>query len=120
MKNKYTHTRLFKIRFPDVGYIGTPHRNLLIEYVGKSRLDGFPIYRLSWNFDMSIGMISKDFVVNGKPGYTLQKSDIAPISSLEDELSFTKPMSPSTGQLYYFDYVYESTNELDERLLLML
>jgi hypothetical protein len=97
-----------------------------VKYIGKSRIDGYPVFQLEYNDGPSLGHIIKDaLIVNTKPGYTIQSNEIELIQSLEDvmpktlssELVSVKPMSAPNGKLYYIDYVYES---FDERLLLML
>jgi hypothetical protein len=99
-----------------------------VKYVGKSRTDGFPVFRLKYDEGPSLVHIIKDaLIVNTKPGYTVQSHEIetvnswkdsTPIKSLASELIAVQPMSAPNGNgiLYYIDYVYDQ----DERLLLMM
>ena len=97
-----------------------------VKYVGKSRIDGYPIFRLEYNEGPSMLHLIKDaLIVNTKPGYTVQSHEIETIKSLEDsmpvkspipELVSVQPMSAPIGKLFYFDYEYG----FDERLLLMM
>ena len=97
----------------------------LIKYVGKSRLDGFPIFSIDYKGPITIGVIKDSLIVNTKPGYILQNHEIERIKSLEDEriwsfsddLIQVKPMDSPSGILFCIDYVYE---DLDPRLLLMM
>jgi hypothetical protein len=69
---------------------------------------------------------ARSFVIDGRPGYTIQKEDLELIRSIEDVSSHipgltgasSKPLPPPTGKLYYMDY--ELPNETDERLNLFL
>jgi len=127
MKREYT-THHFKVKYS----CGIHNRGTFFEYVGKSRIDGFPIYSCEvekgtapdWRFYF------QDFAFCGRPGYTPENGDFEYIPSLEDhisqkrtntlestELPVVKPLSPPSGILYYIDYVYD---EFDERLILML
>ncbi len=120
-----------------VRYIGLTNE---FEYIGESKIDGFPMY----SFDdkkIYLKYHYRDFVFNGRPGYTPTESDFELIPSLEDvfepRLNMTEryfgknilviddiipaqalPLPEPLGILYYFDYVLGS--EFDERLLLML
>jgi hypothetical protein len=119
-----------------VRYIGISNE---FEYIGESRIDGFPMY----SFDdkkIYLRYHYRDFIFNGRPGYTPSESDFEIITSIEDWApmkSMTErysgknilgiddiipvqplPLPEPLGILYYFDYVYES--EFDNRLLLML
>jgi len=109
------------------------------EYIGESKLDGFPMY----SFDdkkIYLRYHYRDFVFNGRPGYTPTESDFeivpsledcAPMKSMTDRYSGKSilgtddiipvqalPLPEPLGILYYFDYVLGS--EFDNRLLLML
>jgi hypothetical protein len=120
-----------------VRYIGLATQ---LEYIGKSRIDGFPMYSFD-DVKIYIKYHYRDFVFNGRPGYTPTESDFEIITSIEDWApmkSMTErysgknilgtddiipaqalPLPEPLGILYYFDPpVYES--EFDERLLLML
>lgn len=108
------------------------------EYIGESKIDGFPMYSFD-DVKIYIKYHYRDFVFNGRPGYTPTESDFELIPSLEDvfepkpnmtERYFGSlvandiipeqalPLPEPLGILYYFDYVLGS--EFDERLLLML
>lgn len=96
-----------------------------IKYVGKSRLDGFPIFSTDYIGRITTDMIKDHLIVNTKPGYILENHEIEGIGSLDDGMirSFSddlvpvKPMDSPSGTLFYIDYVYE---DLDPRLLLMM
>ena len=130
--------RLLKVKHTaGVRYMGLTNE---FEYIGESKIDGFPMY----SFDdkkIYLRYHYRDFVFNGRPGYTPIESDFELIPSLEDVFepnpNITErysgknilviddiipvqplPLPEPLGILYYFDYVYES--EFDERLLLML
>jgi hypothetical protein len=119
-----------------VRYIGISNE---FEYIGESRIDGFPMY----SFDdkkIYLRYHYRDFIFNGRPGYTPSESDFEIITSIEDWApmkSMTErysgknilgiddiipsqalPLPEPLGILYYFDYVLGS--EFDNRLLLML
>jgi hypothetical protein len=96
-----------------------------IKYVGKSRLDGFPIFSTNYKGPITADIIKDRLIVNTKPGYILEDHEIERIKSLDGEMirSFSddlvpvKPMDSPSGTLFYIDYVYE---DLDPRLLLMM
>jgi hypothetical protein len=95
------------------------------EYIGKSRIDGFPIYSLEYPeyAVFSFFSICRHFIFNGKPHYTPVPEDFEFISSLEEELSnpgLTEicPLDPPSCILYNSDYKYKY-DESDERLLLI-
>jgi hypothetical protein len=109
------------------------------EYIGESRVDGFPMYYFD-DKKIYIKYHYRDFIFNGRPGYTPTESDFELVPRLEDfapRKSMTEkysgknilgtddiipvqplPLPEPLGILYYFDYVLGS--EFDERLLLML
>lgn len=87
-----------------------------IKYVGKSRLDGFPIFSTDYKGPITTDIIKDRLIVNTKPGYILENHEIERIGSLDD-LVHVKPMDSPSGILFYIDYVYE---DLDPRLLLMM
>ena len=112
-----------------------------VQYLGKSRIDGFPMFSYTNLIDKKINLsdVWSLFVFNGRPGYTPESSDFEIIPSLEepfepkkgmvdrysgkfttlvDDIIPVRPMPSPTGGFYYLDYVYET--ELDNRLLLML
>lgn len=120
------------------GYMGSEK----VEYIGKSKIDGFPMFSYETE-DKEVDLLGvwRQFVFNGRPGYTPQISDFELIPSIEEPFAPKKgivdrysgksttsvddiiPVQPMkfpepTGMLYYFDFVYET--EFDERLLLML
>jgi hypothetical protein len=130
--------RVLKVKHTaGVRYIGLAQN---LEYIGESRIDGFPMY----SFDdkkIYIKYHYRDFVFNGRPGYTPTESDFELVTSLEDvfepKMNMTDrysgknilgiddiipvqalPLPEPIGILYYFDYVLGS--EFDNRLLLML
>ena len=87
-----------------------------IKYVGKSRLDGFPIFSTDYKGPITTDIIKDRLIVNTKPGYILENHEIERIGSLDD-LVHVKPMDSPSGILFYIDHVYE---DLDPRLLLMM
>ena len=112
-----------------------------VQYLGKSRIDGFPMFSYTKPIDKKINLsdVWSLFVFNGRPGYTPESSDFEIIPSLEepfapkigivdrysgksttlvDDIIPVQLMDLPTGGLYYMDYVYETV--LDNRLLLML
>lgn len=110
-----------------------------VEYIGKSRVDGYPMFSYETEDKVNLLTVWKKFVFNGRPGYTPQISDFELIPSIEEpfepkrgmverysgkstitvgDIIPVQPMELPTGGLYYLDYVYET--ELDNRLLLML
>lgn len=98
-----------------------------IKYIGKSQLDGYPVFSLEYHQHQgpSILTLIKDaLIVNTKPGYTVEDGEIEYLKSVEDHLSQTqievKPMGPPLGVLFYVDYQYGSIDTFDERLLLLL
>jgi len=115
-----------------VRYIGQTNE---FEYIGKSRIDGFPMYSFD-DVKIYIKNHYRDFVFNTRPGYTPTESDFellnaeelwVPMKSMTERYSGSlvandiiqvQPLSPPSGLLHYVDYVYES--EFDDRLLLML
>jgi hypothetical protein len=121
-----TTTFFFKIlRTEGVGVVSTCKN---ITYVGKSRLDGYPVFKIECDPNQNIisKLIRQSMIVNTKPGYTLGFDEIKPIPNMQDELTNgfsissdiipVKPLSAPTGLLYYIDFVYD---DLDPRLLLM-
>jgi hypothetical protein len=115
--------RFFKVRrtedvgvFPKCDYI---------KYIGKSRLDGFPIFSIEYpSGDNPLYFIISNLIVNTKPGYALKSSEIEAIPSPEEQLRYSdedlapvQSMDQPSGTLFYMDHIYDS---LDERLLLML
>lgn len=122
---KEKSTLFFKIhRTEGVGVV--PNRRDLIKYVEKSRLDGFPIFKIEYVPEVDVvSLIISSMIVNTKPGYTIKLKEIEIIQSLEDYIPTksvfddflpVQPMDSPSGQLFYLDYVYE---DLDPRLLLM-
>jgi len=129
--------RIIKAKHTEgVHYIGITNE---FEYIGKSRIDGFPMY----SFDdkkIYLRYHYRDFVFNGRPGYTPTESDFeilnaeelwVPMKSMTERYSGKSilgtddiipdqalPRPEPSGILYYFDYVLGS--EFDNRLLLML
>jgi hypothetical protein len=129
--------RVLKVKHTaGVRYIGLAQN---LEYIGESRIDGFPMY----SFDdkkIYLRYHYRDFIFNGRPGYTPTESDFeiitpiedfAPTKSMTDRYSGKSilgtddiipvqalPLPEPSGILYYFDYVLGS--EFDNRLLLML
>jgi len=131
--------RVLKVKHTaGVRYIGLANQ---FEYIGESMIDGFPMY----SFDdkkIYLRYHYRDFVFNGRPGYTPTESDFEIIPSLEDCAPMKSmierysgnlvgnlvandiipvqalPLPEPLGILYYFDYVLGS--EFDNRLLLML
>ena len=112
-----------------------------VQYLGKSRIDGFPMFSYTKPIDKKINLsdVWSLFVFNGRPGYTPESSDFEIIPSLEepfepkkgmvdrysgksiitvDDIVPVQPMELPTGGFYCLDYIYG--NELDNRLLLML
>lgn len=87
-----------------------------IKYVGKSRLDGFPIFSTDYKGPITTDIIKDRLIVNTKPGYILENHEIERIGSLDD-LVHVKTMDSPSGILFCIDYVYE---DLDPRLLLMM
>jgi hypothetical protein len=129
--------RILKVKHTaGVRYIGLAQN---LEYIGESRIDGFPMYSFD-DKEIYIKYHYSDFIFNTRPGYTPTESDFEMITSLEDWApmkSMTErysgknilviddiipaqalPLPEPLGILYYFDSVYES--EFDNRLLLML
>jgi hypothetical protein len=96
-----------------------------IKYIGKSRLDGFPIFSIVYpSSDNPSYFIAPNLIVNTKPGYDLKSSEIEYIPSPEEQLRYSdtdlapvQSMDQPSGTLFYMDHIYDS---LDERLLLML
>ncbi len=129
--------RVLKVKHTaGVRYIGLAQN---LEYIGESKIDGFPMY----SFDdkkIYLRYHYRDFIFNGRPGYTPTESDFeiitpiedfAPTKSMTDRYSGKSilgtddiipvqalPLPEPSGILYYFDYVLGS--EFDNRLLLML
>lgn len=110
-----------------------------VEYIGKSRVDGYPMFSYETEDKVNLLTVWKKFVFNGRPGYTPEPADFELIPSIEEpfepkrgmverysgkstitvgDIIPVQPMELPTGGLYYLDYVYET--ELDNRLLLML
>jgi hypothetical protein len=110
-----------------------------VEYLGKSRIDGFPIFSYETEDErIKYSFLQSQFVFNGRPGYIPEPTDFEIIASIDepfapkisivdrysgksttlvDDIIPVQPMKLPTGGLYYMDYVYET--ELDNRLLLM-
>jgi hypothetical protein len=117
-------TYVFKIKRTE-GVGVRPNCNW-VTYIGKSRIDGYPIFRVEYDDGPSIQYLIMDaLIVNTKPGYTIQSheiefirslDDIMPVKSIAPELVSVQPMSAPIGKLFYFDYEYG----FDERLLLMM
>ena len=131
---KETHyTRFFKVKFSN-GVRCLRPGPYDIAFHGYSRIDGFPIYKMRWPIGEAIEFrwVAEAFVINGRPGYTVDKGDLEliPDAHLADEASVgdafktegeiipVQPLSAPTGQLFYLDYVYGDSE--DERLLFML
>ncbi len=93
-----------------------------IKYIGKSRLDGYPIFVLEYHLGPSILTLIKDaLIVNTRPGYTITDDEIECVQSLEDHnIPTNNPIPLPSGKLFYVDYQYGSIDASDERLLLML
>lgn len=126
MKKEYI-TKIFKVKHAN----GVAYRGTFFTSVGKSRVDGLPLYSCT----IEVGSKSaadwkfwfKDFIFNGRPGYTPSYDDFELMpsqvlvmpQSIDDELVPVQPMKfpDPIGILYYLDYVYDDT---DERLLLMM
>lgn len=110
-----------------------------VQYLGKSRIDGFPLFSYETGDESRLSYVWSLFVFNGRPGYTPNITDFELIPSLEEpfapkegiverysgkstitvgDIIPVQPVSLPTGGLYYLDFVYET--ELDNRLLLML
>lgn len=128
MKNENIR-RIFKVKHTS----GVLYRGSVFKYIGKSRIDGYPMYSVemeagevfSWDYHL------KFFIFNGKPNYTPTLDDFELVQDLQDYLAWerTNPlvsnelvevglvMAPPSGILYNMDYVYD---EFDERLNLML
>jgi len=95
------------------------------EYIGKSRIDGFPMYSLEYPADavFSFFSICGHFIFSGKPDYTPTPEDFEMAGSLEDwsansSLCEISPLGPPSGILYNSDYKYKYDGS-DERLLLI-
>jgi hypothetical protein len=107
--------------------VGVKPNNQFLKYIGKSRLDGFPVFRLTYEQGFNAWKLAQDnLIVNMKPNYIIQKHETEVIRSVEDEfynpsiasdLIPVLPMDLPSGTLFYMDHIYDS---LDERLLLML
>jgi hypothetical protein len=121
VKKEYI-TKIFKVKHAD----GVAYRGTFFTHVGKSRVDGLPLYSctigvgeyVDWKFHF------KDFIFNCRPGYTPGYDDFVHSpsqdwmpQSIGLDLVPVQPMSQPSGQLFYLDYVYDDT---DERLLLMM
>ena len=97
----------------------------LIKYVGKSRLDGFPIFSIDYKGPITTSIIKDSLIVNTKPGYTLETHEIELIKRLDDsqsqsfsdELHPVKPIDYPNSIIFCLDYEYD---DLDERLLLIM
>lgn len=117
----------FKVKHADGVHFSHPDfqtRNAY-EYIGKSRIDGFPIYSVEYPeyAVFSFFSICRHFIFNGKPHYTPTPEDFEMAGSLEDwsansNLCEISPLGPPSGILYYSDYKYKY-DESDERLLLI-
>jgi hypothetical protein len=91
-------------------------------------MDGYPVFEMTLDQGVAVNFegFARSFVINGRPGYTIQKEDLELIRSLEDVSSHipgltgesSKPIGAPIGKLYYMDYEYPS--ESDERLNLFL
>ena len=118
--------RLFKIR-STAGVRYHEPNPYAVKSVGFSKLDGFPIFEMTLEQGISVNFewFARSFVIDGRPGYTIQEEDIELVSPLDDVYQHipgltdvpSKPMEAHIGKLYYVDYVYEND---DERLILML
>jgi hypothetical protein len=123
-----TRKIIFKVKHSNGVHFNHPDfqtRNAY-EYIGKSRIDGFPIYSVEYPeyAVFSFFSICRHFIFNGKPHYTPTPGDFEMISSLENQFVFNpdpmaiRPLGPPTGILYYLDYKYDEG--FDERLILMM
>ena len=121
--------RLFKIRsIAGVRCLGpNPYA---VKSVGYSKIDGYPVFEMTLEQGIGVNFewFARSFVINGRPGYTIQKEDIELIHSIEDVSSHIPGLTgaswnpvagPATGKLYYIEK-YEYPNESDERLNLLL
>lgn len=118
---------IFKVKHSN-GVLDRSKTGYVYKNLGPSRVDGYPIYSLEYPADevFCFSLICRDFILNGKPGYTPVPEYFELISTLEDNLAnpgFTdimsvQPMSQPSGLLYCMDFIYDT--DFDERLLLML
>ena len=125
-------TRVFKIKRTE-GVGVTPNCSY-IKYIGKSRIDGYPMFKITTELEyhgdehssmQKFRRLIKDaLIVNTRPGYTVADDEIEMIKSVEDHLPQpqieVKPIGPPLGVLFYVDYQYGINDTFDERLLLML
>lgn len=118
--------RFFKIR-STAGVRYHEPNPYAVKSVGYSKLDGFPIFEMTLDQGVAVNFewFAQSFVIDGRPGYTIQKEDVELVRSLEDVSSHipgltdapSKPLEAPSGKLHYVDFVYEN---IDERLLFML
>lgn len=98
-----------------------------IKYIGKSRIDNYPIFQIDYEkMPYILPDIAGHLIVNTKPGYRLHSYEFEEVKSLEhyvpttgtiaSELVDVQAMSAPTGLTLCMEFQY---SESDERLLLI-
>ena len=92
-----------------------------IKYIGKSRIDGYPIFLLEYRQGpLMITLIKDALIVNTRPGYTVSDDEIEMVNPMEAHNIPVQPTGAPLGTLFYIDYVYGTADEFDERLLFLI
>jgi hypothetical protein len=119
MKEKRTYKIL---RIDGIGI--EPNSNHNVKYLGKSRIDDYPLFEVEYdpkNSALSVDILRASLKVSGNPGYVIKYSEIRIIERLGDNLIGVEALLPNPTRVYaqLVSHTQWDTG-CDERLLLMM